>query len=357
MKNKIDLLKDENSSQLLSDKALTIEIFSATEGSFFEQEDQNLIENKELYNKQNILNGSISFINKFEFMKNSNYIYKFYINNTSLILIMNILSLIFLLFIICVKLIFLFFVRSIIINNKFMLYIIILFIPFILSTLIKIIVLYNEFKKNDKENENKDLMRLLIQKWNIYYSISIILLSLNFILKLILVDIFNIYYKIILITDLLIIIFSLLILGIIYYFTKSSNNNILIINTIDFISFPLSISVLLSFTIINCVDQMNNLIFSRSLYCFILMCISLLLMVYFNDILFSFLIFIYQMGGINEISFYNMNFHLFCTLINLGFIIFVSIKNIRKGSLFSNDDNNYLLIDDEFHYSAENIID
>ena len=357
MKNKIDLLKDENSSQLLSDKALTSEVFSATEGSFFEQEDQNLIENKELYNKQNILNGSISFINKFEFMKNSNYIYKFYINNTSLILIMNILSLIFLLFIIGIKLVFLFFVRSIIINNKFMLYIIILFIPFILSTLIKIIVLYDEFKKNDKENENRDLMRLLIQKWNIYYSISIFLLSLNFLLKLLLVDLFNIYYKIILIIDLLIIIFSLIILGIIYYFTKSSNNNILIINTIDFISFPLSISVLLSFTIINCVDQMNNLIFNSSLYCFILLCISLLLMVYFNDILFSFLIFIYQMGGINEISFYNMNFHLFCTLINLGFIIFVSIKNIRKGSLFSNDDNNYLLIDDEFHYSAENIIE
>ena len=353
MKNKIDLLKDENNSQLLSDKSPTSEIFSATEGSFFEQEDQNLIENKELYNKQNILNGSISFINKFEFMKNSNYIYKFYINNTSLILIMNILSLIFLLFIIGIKLVFLFFVRSIIINNKFMLYIIILFIPFILSTLIKIIVLYDEFKKNDKENENRDLMRLLIQKWNIYYSISIFLLSLNFLLKLLLVDLFNIYYKIILIIDLLIIIFSLIILGIIYYFTKSSNNNILIINTIDFISFPLSISVLLSFTIINCVDQMNNLIFNSSLYCFIL----LLLMVYFNDILFSFLIFIYQMGGINEISFYNMNFHLFCTLINLGFIIFVSIKNIRKGSLFSNDDNNYLLIDDEFHYSAENIID
>ena len=103
---------------------------------------------------------------------------------------------------------------------------------------------------------------------------------------------------------------------------------------------------------------MNNLIFNSSLYCFILLCISLLLMVYFNDILFSFFIFIYQIGGINEISFYNMNFHLFCTLINLGFIIFVSIKNIRKGSLFSTDDNNnYLLIDDEFHYDIENIIE
>ena len=165
-------------------------------------------------------------------------------------------------------------------------------------------------------------MRLLIQKWNIYYSISLLLLSLNFLIKLLIVDIFNLYYKIILIIDLLIILFSLIILGVIYYFTKSSKNNILISNTIDFISFPLSISVLLSFTIINFAEQMNNLIFNSSLYCFILLCISLLLMVYFNDILFSFFIFIYQIGGINEISFYNMNFHLFCTLINLGFIFF-----------------------------------
>ena len=109
MKNKIDFLKDESMSQLLSDKALPVtnEAFSATEGSFFEEEDQNLIENKELYNKQNIISGKVSFIDKFEFIKNSNYIYKFYTNNTSLILIMNILSLIFLLFIICIKLIFL----------------------------------------------------------------------------------------------------------------------------------------------------------------------------------------------------------------------------------------------------------
>ena len=53
-----------------------------------------------------------------------------------------------------------------------------------------------------------------------------------------------------------------------------------------------------------------------------------------------------------------MNFHLFYTLINLGFIFFMFIKNIRKGSLFSTDDNNnYLLIDDKFHYDIENIIE
>ena len=168
-------------------------------------------------------------------------------------------------------------------------YYILFFIPFILSTLIKIIVLYNEFKNKDKEHENKDLMRLLIQKWNIYYSISLFLLSLNLILKILFVDMLNFHYKIILIIDIFIIIFSLIILGIIYYFTKSSNNNILIMKTLEMISFPFSISVLLSFAIINLVDQFNNIIYLDSLFCFLLSCISLLLMSYFNDILFSIL--------------------------------------------------------------------
>ena len=352
MKKNLDLT-NQDSILLLSDKGSSSEDYSCTEGSFFNEEDQNLIENKELYKKQNIINGSVSFVNKFEFIKNSNFFYKFYINNIPLILIMNILSLIFFLIIICTKIFFLFFMKSVDITNKFMLYIIFLFLPFILLTLVKIIVLYNEFKKNDKENENKDLMRLLVQKWNVYYSISLFLLSLNFILKILMVDIFNYHYKIILIVDILIILFSLIIIGIIYYFTKSSNNNILISKTIDIISFPLSISVLLSFVIINFVDQFNNLIYINSLNCFLLSCISLLVMVYYNDILFSFLILIYQMGGIKEISFYNMNFHLFCTLINFGFIIFMSIKNIRKGFLCSNDENSYSLIDEQFHYATE----
>ena len=59
------------------------------------------------------------------------------------------------------------------------------------------------------------------------------------------------------------------------------------------------------------------------------------------------------MGRIKNISFYNMNFHLFYTLINLGFIIFMCIKNIRKGFLFSNDENNYILIDEQFKYVIE----
>ena len=65
-------------------------------------------------------------------------------------------------------------------------------------------------------------------------------------------------------------------------------------------------------------------------------------MVYYNDILFSIIVLIYQIGGIKDISFYNMNFHL-------------SIKNIRKGFLFLNEDNNYKLIDEEFQYNIDEL--
>ena len=341
--------KEDN---ILPERESSSDVSSGTDGSFFDQEDVNLIENKELDNKRNIINGSLSFINKFEFMKKTNLFYNLYVNNISLVLIINIISLLILLIIIFVKSVYLFLsIRNL--SDYFMLAIIASLIPFLASTLSKIILLYNDYKNNDKENENRDLMRLLIQKWNIYYSISLLLLSLNSILKLIIIDGYNYRHKIFLIIVILIILLSLIILGIIYYFTKSSDNNILIINLMDKISFPLSISILLSFEIINFVEQFNDLIYINNVFCFLLSCLSLVLMVYFNDILFSLLVMLYQMGGIKNISFHNMSFQLFCTLINMGFIIFMSIKNLRNGFYYQNSDNNYTLIDDQFQDSSE----
>lgn len=341
--------KDEN---ILQERESSSDVSSGTDGSFFDQEDVNLIENKELYNRKNIINGSLSFINKFEFMKKTNVFYNLYIDDISLVLIINIISLVILLLIILAKSIYLFLSISKL-SDYFMMAIIVSLVPFLVSTLSKIIILYNDYKNNDKENENKDLMRLLIQKWNIYYSISLLLLSLNSILKLIIIDRYNYRHKIILIIVILIILLSLIILGIIYYFTKSSDNNILIVNLMDKISFPLSISILLSFEIINFVEQFNDLIYINNIFCFLLSCLSLVLMVYFNDILFSLLVMLYQMGGIKYISFHNMSFQLFCTLINMGFIIFMSIKNIRSGFCYQNNDDNYTLIDDQFQDNSE----
>jgi hypothetical protein len=341
--------KEDN---ILSERESSSDVSSGTDGSFFDQEDVNLIENKELDNRRNIINGSLSFINKFEFIKKTNLFYNLYVNNISLVLIINIISLLILLIIIFVKSVYQFLsIRNL--SDYFMLAIIASLIPFLASTLSKIILLYNDYKNNDKENENRDLMRLLIQKWNIYYSISLLLLSLNFILKLIIINGYNYRQKIFLIIVILIILLSLIILGIIYYFTKSSDNNILIINLMDKISFPLSISILLSFEIINFVEQFNDLIYINNVFCFLLSCLSLVLMVYFNDILFSLLVTLYQMGGIKNISFHNMSFQLFCTLINMGFIIFMSIKNLRNGFYYQNSDNNYTLIDDQFQDSSE----
>ncbi len=348
-------MKEKSSSKednILSEKESSSDVSSGTDGSFFDQEDVNLIENKELYKRRNIINGSLSFINKFEFMKKNNLFYNLYVDNISLVLIINIISLLILLIIIFVKSVYLFLSISKL-SDYFMLAIIASLVPFLASTLSKIIMLYNDFKNKDKENENRDIMRLLIQKWNIYYSISLLLLSLNSILKLIVIDRYNYRHKIILIIVILIILLSLIILGIIYYFTKSSDNNILIINLMDKISFPLSISILLSFEIINFVEQFNDLIYINNVFCFLLSCLSLVLMVYFNDILFSLLVMLYQMGGIKYISFHNMSFQLFCTLINMGFIIFMSIKNIRSGFCYQNNDNNYTLIDDQFQDNSE----
>ena len=115
----------------------------------------------------------------------------------------------------------------------------------------------------------------------------------------------------------------------------------------DNISFPLSVSVLFSYMIIIFVEQIKTLIYNTPIYCFLLSCLSLILMVYYNDILGALLIFLYQLGGIKTISFYNMNFHTFCTLINFGFIIFMTFKNIRKHFFSNIEDNIYILVKEE----------
>ena len=160
------------------------------------------------------------------------------------------------------------------------------------------------------------------------------------------IDIFQYNSKFILFLYIFNIFISLIIFGIIYYFTKSSNN-ILISNIIDIVSFPLSISVLFCFTIIIFVEHFSILVYNSSLYCFLLSCLSLLLMVYYNDILFSFLIFLYQLGGIKNISFHYMNFHTFCTIFNLVFIFYMSFKSIRKHFFNQNEENVYSLIKEE----------
>jgi len=77
-------------------------------------------------------------------------------------------------------------------------------------------------------------------------------------------------------------------------------------------------------------------------------------MVYYNDILCSFLIFLYQLGGIKHISFYNMSFHTFCTLINLGFIIFMTFKSIKKHFFAPADENVYCLVQEETNETNDN---
>ena len=322
------------------------DISSGTNESFFFDEDKNLIDKKEVDNKKFIITKTISYTNKFEFYKHNNILYYFFLDNINIILLFNIFSIFVFLIALIAKLFFRIFLIGIISSNLYMILISIMLIPFLICTLYKMILIYNNQDSVDSENENRDLIRLILQKWNIYYSISLLLMSINFTIKLIVIDILNYHYKIFLFIDILIIILSLILFGIIYYLTNSSNN-ILITNVIDNISFPLSASYLFSFMIIIFIEQLKTLVYNSILYGFLLTCLSLLLMVYYNDILCAFIIFIYQLGGIKKISFYNMNFHTFCTLINMGFIIFMTFKSIRKHFFSNNDDNVYSLIKEE----------
>jgi len=349
--NKMDeeqILNSEESSSN-KDKNTSDDISSGTNESFFLDEDKNLLDKKDGDNKKLIISKAISYTNKFEFFKNNNIIYCFYLDNINYILLFNIFSIfIFLIALITfiIKTFFQIFLFGVILSNLYIILISVMFIPFLICTLSKMIIIYYNEDFKDNENENRDLIRLIMQKWNIYYSISLLLMTSNFVIKIIFIDILNYHYKILFFIDILIIIFALIIFGIIYYLTNSSND-ILISNIIDYISFHFSASYLFSYMIIIFIEQLKTLIYNSILYGFLLTCLSLILMVYYNDILGAFLIFIYQLGGIKNISFYNMNFHTFCTLINFGFIIFMTFKSIRKHFFSNNDDNVYCLIKEE----------
>ena len=321
-------------------------ISSGTDGSFFFDEDKNLIDKKETDNKKFIITNTTSYTNKFEFFRNNNFLYYFYLDNINNILLLNIFSTFVFLLVLIINLIFRIILIGPISFDYYIISISIMLIPFLICTLTKMIIIYKEESTKDNENENKDIIKLIAQKWNIYYSISLLLMTINSVMKLIIIDILNYHYKIFLFLDILIILISLDIFGIIYYLTKSSNN-ILITNLLDNISFPLTTSYLFSYMIIIFVEHLKNLIYNSILYGFLLTCLSLILMVYYNDILGAFIIFIYQLGGIKSISFYNMNFHTFCTLINLGFIIFMTFKSIRKHFFSNNEDDVYSLIKEE----------
>ena len=173
MKEQKSYLNEEN-YMVLSDEELsngTSKISSGTEGSFFEDEDKNLLDKKELNKKKNLVNNAISFTNKFEYIKNANFIYLFYCENINIILLMNILSIICFLIIFIINLFFKIFFKKEVISNYYIILISVMLIPFLVFTLVKLISIFKIFRSNDEENdENKDIIKLIIQKWNILFN-------------------------------------------------------------------------------------------------------------------------------------------------------------------------------------------
>ena len=191
------ILNSEESSSN-KDKNTSDDISSGTNESFFLEEDKNLLDKKEGDNKKFIISKTISYTNKFEFFKNNNIIYCFYLDNINLILLFNIFSIfIFLISLITfiIKAFFQIFLYGVISSNLYIILISVMLIPFLICTLSKMIIIYNNEDFKDNENENRDLIRLIMQKWNIYYSISLLLMTSNFFIKIIFIDILNYHYK------------------------------------------------------------------------------------------------------------------------------------------------------------------
>ncbi len=192
-----DIFQTGEAKIILSDEPSSEEVSSGTNGSFFQDEDYNLIDNKDTKNKKNLVNNLNSFTNKFEFLKNSNFIYYLYCENIASLLLINILSIIIFIIAFISKMVYKIFFVNEIFSNYCMLLISVILIPFLICTLGNMINIYNKLGLKEEENENKDLIKLIIQKWNIYYPLSLFLLTINFSVKLIMIDILMYHYKIV----------------------------------------------------------------------------------------------------------------------------------------------------------------
>ena len=132
---------NDGNNLILSDNLSSDVKSSGTEGSYFEDEDKNLIE-KAINNKTDVINNKISFTKKFEFIKNSNCIYNLYCENIKCILLINIFSIILFLIALIIKLICKIFYNKTNISDFYIILISMMLIPFLVSTLIRMIIIY-----------------------------------------------------------------------------------------------------------------------------------------------------------------------------------------------------------------------
>ena len=177
------------------------------------------------------------------------------------------------------------------ISGNFAGYSIILIVTFVSFVNVFFVFAFLRFIYIDARTE-KDVKKIIKEHYSFNFFIANISLSISFIIPFFITTNKNVY-------SLIFALISLLNFSAIYYSYKSKEDNIIIKENFDFISLSYSMTIILSFTVTYIVD-ISNFLYQSELYAIALTLLSIVLISYYNDVLFCFCVLIYQIGSVNN---------------------------------------------------------
>ena len=181
----------------------------------------------------------------------------------------------------------------------------------------------------------KDVKRIIKEHYSVNYFIANISLAISFIIPFFIKNNNNVY-------SLIFALVSLFNFSKIYYSYKSKEENLIITNNFDFCSLSYSITILLSFNLTYIVDIVNCL-YQSELYSFALTLLSIVLISYYNDILFCFCVLIYQIGVVDSNWKALSGISTMFTAICFGYVAFGVISKKLPSKLTSKKDEKIII--------------
>ena len=197
---------------------------------------------------------------------------------------------------------------------------------FLLSTLFRNLSIKNI-------NQKDDVKKIIFYHYSFYYIIAlniyvIYFLCLNYIPR---------NNKCKNIGMLILAILGIILIGYTYFNYKRREKNYIINKYFNYFSLSLSLSALFSFSFIILINTCI-IIFKSSIYFIILTIISIIFLTYYNDIIFSCFILLYQISFLHEIKPYKIYFKINIIVISIC-IICSLIFNYNKKNMNKNNEN------------------
>lgn len=320
--------------------------------SYRNDEDENLLSNPDLQKinnqKETFIGGIESFTDKYQYNQSNNQLCKYLMTkNISLFLIMNIISLVIILISFIIKFCFILYkIKTT--SYKIISFLIFLVTIFQFCSLIKYISFYRDYiDKKITRNENEIIM-IILQKWNLFYSICILIFSLSIFFSILREDMYffqNISW--IKLLELILQIITLLILSLIYY-GGNLNKNVAINmsgSLFNLIAIPFSFSSLLSFVLIIIINSLTysffiNLNYLKNSFFIFMTCVAILVMVYRYDFILPIFNIIYQLANTDQMFDFSINIQKICVILNLCLIVIFFKKMIDNEQNVNDDEYN-----------------